>query len=816
MERKLKEVEDTNMELLAPAGSMEALFAAVQNGADAVYLGGKLFNARKSAANFDYEDLETAVNYAHLRNVKVYITVNILIDDGEMKEILNYIRYLEKIGIDGIIVQDLGLAYLVKNIFPELDLHASTQMTINNLSGAIFLRNFGFTRVVLARETPLEEIKHIHRNTDIELEGFVHGALCISYSGQCLMSSIIGARSGNRGACAQPCRMPYSFVDYDTGDTSFSKWNRKYLLSPRDLNTLKHIEDIVDSGIISLKIEGRMKRPEYVAAVVKNYRKALDMGYDSLTDEDILEVEQIFNRGFTKGLMLGDFGRSFMAYDRPDNRGILIGKVVKESGKKIYVELFSNVNKGDGIELKTSSGDYIGNVLKFSGCKGEIIEIDGMEDIAIGSSVYRTSSSRLLAKMAGSIRGESIRYPIDMAMDISIGKPAELNIIYGKKTFRVKSDYIVERAKRVSLTKGRVIEQLSKLNYTVYYLKNTSIDIDDNAFMPIGKINELRRKGIKLLDKQRRNSDRQVPISDRLYKERLSKYFKFTPSKKKNPYNKGISVSVCRYSQFEKLDLKKLDRVYIGFIDGLGEAAIKAKKLDKEIYLLTGRILYRGELKKLRKELATILDLIDGVSVSNLGTLQFVKDNFTIGVHGDIGLNVFNSFTAKALLESGLDSITLSPELNIKQIEKVCNNSSMVLESIGYGHLPLMITKNCPMALIKNCIDDSDCKLCPYSKGYGLRDRKGIDFYMERNGGVTTIYNSFPLMLLDDIHKIYDSGIDMIRLDFTFEDEGIGELQKIYYDYAHEEVSRDDVIRFISKYRDKNNITKGHYFRGVI
>ena len=263
-----------NTELLAPAGSMESLYAAVENGANAVYLGGKLFNARQNASNFGYEEIKEAIAYAHLNRVKVYVAINILIDDREMDKALDYIKFLYEEDIDAIIVQDLGLAKLVRELFPTLNIHASTQMTINNLEGVKFLEDLGFTRVVLARETPLEEIKRIRRASSIELEGFIHGALCVSYSGQCLMSSVIGGRSGNRGRCAQPCRMPYSIVDKE-GEL-LDDWQELHLLSPKDLNTLDYIKELIEAGIKSLKIEGRMKRPEYVATIVETYRKAID------------------------------------------------------------------------------------------------------------------------------------------------------------------------------------------------------------------------------------------------------------------------------------------------------------------------------------------------------------------------------------------------------------------------------------------------------------------------------------------------------------------------------------------------------------
>lgn len=798
------------VELLAPVGSMESLYAAVQNGANAVYLGGKLFNARQYASNFDYEELKKAVEYCHLRDVKVYVTVNILIDDMEMKQTLDYIKYLYEIDVDGIIVQDLGLAYMVRNIFPHFEMHASTQMTINNLPGAIFLKKLGFKRIVLARETPLEEIRRIHENVDIELEAFIHGALCVSYSGQCLMSSILGGRSGNRGKCAQPCRMPYSIIDYNNGNIPFKDFDKKYLLSPRDLNTLEDIHALIDAGIVSLKIEGRMKRPEYVATVVNVYRKALDRDKESLTLKDREDVLQIFNRGFTRGITFGDFGRNFISYDRPDNRGILAGEVVKADKSGLYINLSMDLEKGDGIELRTSKNQYIGTVLKNGGKKGQTIKIDRIDNVQKGSKVYRTSSINLLERVRKSFERENISYPVDMKIDISIGNPARLTLIFDGKSVETHSDYIVEPGRNISLTKERVIEQLSKLNDTVYSLKNIEVNIEEGSFTPIGALNSMRRNAIEGLNALRTALDR-PKMDNEEYKRKVEKYFKFP---EKNNSRRNISISVNTKEQFDKLQLDNLDRIYIGFDEDLRESILKVKKKNKEVYINTDRIMYEEELNRLKDKIDSVKDIIDGVSVSNIGTLEFIKENYNLKLHGHIGLNIFNSFTVRALEEEGVESVTLSPELTLKQIGEIGRKSSIGIETIGYGYLPLMTMKHCPMSLVKNCKDDSSCESCPFRRGYGLKDRKGVNFYMERKNRLTTIYNSLPLMVIDSLDRIYHAGVDTVRVDFTFERE-IGEIQDIYYSCGKGTVSKEDLETFLEKYKDKG-ITKGHYFRGIV
>ena len=803
---------NNNVELLAPVGSMESLHAAVQNGANAVYLGGKLFNARQYASNFDFDELKEAVNYAHLRGVKVYITTNILVDNSEIEDVIDYIKFLHEIDVDGIIVQDLGLASLIREFFPDLDVHGSTQMTINNLPGAEFLSDMGFTRVVLARETPIDEIKHIHKNTPIELEAFIHGALCVSYSGQCLMSSMIGGRSGNRGKCAQPCRMPSSLID--KSGSIVKDWDKKHVLSPRDLNTLENIEEIIHSGIISLKIEGRMKRPEYVATVVRNYRKAIDEGTKNLIPEDKKDVEQIFNRGFTKGLTFGDFGRDFITIERPDNRGVLVGRVTKADKYNIFVFLEEDVNEGDGLEFITANGEYKGIKAPFDGKKGTTMKLKKPGYILNDSLVYKTSSVSLLNRAKSSYQEENIKNPIDIEINISIGESPNLIAMFKGKMVTAVADTVVEKSERVALTKEKVIEQLSKLGDTTYTLNNININLDEGAYLPVSVLNFLRRDAIEKLNDLVKNINHRKPINEELYNEKKNRFFRYKSNKKE--INNKISIKVNTIEQFNQLDLNKLDRIYLGFYDGLEEVISKLKEYNKETYILTDKILYQKDLDNLNKIIEPLEKSLDGISVSNLGSLKYMKDRFDLKIHGDIGLNVFNSFSLDYLKNAGVESITLSPELNLTQIKKIEEYSNAFTEAIVYGYLPVMVTKHCPMSLVKGCKDDKNCSRCNFAKGYGIKDRMNATFYMDRRDGFSTIYNSVPLMVLDSLKQIYNTGISMARLDFTIETKGIKAIQRIHYDYSRGNIEEREVKEFFNKYKEDNNITNGHYFRGII
>ena len=800
------------IELLAPVGSMESLYAAVQNGANAVYLGGKLFNARQYASNFEFEELKEAVSYAHLRGVKIYVTTNILADNSEMEEVIDYIKFLYEINVDGVIVQDLGLASLVREFFPEIEVHGSTQMTINNLPGAEFVNDMGFKRVVLARETPIEEIKNIHKNTPIELEAFIHGALCVSYSGQCLMSSMIGGRSGNRGSCAQPCRMPSTIVDEN--GKGFPEWEKKHILSPRDLNTLEDIEEIIDSGIISLKIEGRMKRPEYVATVVKNYRKAIDEGSHSLTAKDKKDVEQIFNRGFTKGAMLGEFGERFISSDRPDNRGVLVGKVARADKYKVYVLLDQDINEGDGLEFELENGEYRGMKIPFDGKKGTTITLEKPGYILKDTLVYRSSSINLLNEAKASYEEDKIKYPIDMEVTIKIGENPKLVVRAKGKTGTSLADKLVEKSERLPLTDEKVIEQLSKLGDTTYELDNIEIDLDEGSFLPLSVLNLLRREAIEDLENSFGDVNRRTTIDPEEYKNKKQEYFSYK-RRSKDIQNK-ISVKVSNEEQFKQLDLDKLDRVYLGFYDNLEESAKRVKDHGKEVYIGTEKILYQKDLNLLGKSLKAVEDIIDGVSAGNLGTVKYIKDNFDFKIHGDIGLNVFNSYTLEYLKKSGLETIALSPELTLNQIKIIENSSHVNTEAIVYGYLAVMTTKHCPMALVKGCKDDNDCKTCGFAKGYSIKDRIGADFKMERKEGFTNIYNSVPLMVLDNLKQIFNSGISMARLDFTVEEDNIKAVQGAYYDYAKGLIDDEEAREFIEAFRFNQSITNGHYFRGIM
>jgi len=545
------------IELLAPAGDFDSLLAAVENGADAVYLGGKLFNARQFAGNFDSQKLGEALDYAHIRGVNIYLAMNTLISDSEMKAAAESAGEAWLAGIDGIIVQDLGFAGIIKKMLPDLPLHASTQMTVHNLDGAKVLERLGFKRVVTARELSLDEIREITAGTSLEVEVFIHGALCISYSGQCLMSSIIGGRSGNRGKCAQPCRLPYTLLEGESGTSDKMGKNQRYLLSPRDLCTLPQLTEIAASGVKSLKIEGRMKSAEYVATVVRIYRKYLDGAAgsndllpciaprnDAICENkterqdlsqpnsnpsqdtaalapdaaDLHQLAQVFNRGgFTGGYIGGIAGQDLMCFEKPKNWGTFLGRVMSYNPSEgiVRVKLDGNLAIGDGIEIwndENQSPGTIVTLIRINGrnvkeaFKADVVEIGNIKGkIHIGARVYKTSDKRLLDAARESFEGRP-RKRVGLKGEVILKKGMPLILkVYDADGYEASAEGSVlpEKALNRPLTRERLAEQLGKTGATPFEIRDLEILLEEGLSLPVSEINDIRRKALDELQQKR-------------------------------------------------------------------------------------------------------------------------------------------------------------------------------------------------------------------------------------------------------------------------------------------------------------------------
>ena len=802
-----------NTELLAPVGSFDALKAAVQNGANAVYLGGKEFSARASANNFDRDELKEAVRYAHIRGVQVFVTANTLRKQNEIEEFLEYIKYLYDIDVDAIILQDIGMARLVKELLPDFEIHASTQMVAHSLEDVLYLQNIGFDRVVLARELNIQEIEHICKNSNVDIEVFVHGALCVCYSGQCLMSSMLGNRSGNRGRCAQPCRQKYELIDIYSGEVINT--DGEYLLSPKDLNSIQDIDKVIEAGVHSLKIEGRMKRPEYVATVIGSYRKTIDEYMETkkinVSDETMNNLYTIFNRKFTKGYLFGDVGEDIMNSNRPNNLGLYIGKVVdyNRKAKRLKIKLENILKKGDGISI---GGGTIGRIIKSNGdianigYKGETIELDFIGDAKRNQIIYKTSDSDLLNTVQKTFEEdtENVKVSIDAKIEIKLGKKPRLTLCdsFGNTT-TLEADKEVEQAMKVALSEEKVVTQISKLGNTSYIINNITVDMDDNVSLPISILNQIRRDAIESLSEER------VAIKNRAYK---NKEIAYNPKSFVRDDEVKLRAKVKNIEQLKAIvNYKEIDAIYYEDINTLDEAKTIANENNMNLIYSVPRVLRNKDYKILNK-----LDKNSNIEVQtgNLGCVSLFKDN---GIYIDYYLNSFNSETINHYKQEGAKTICISQELNLTEIKETLKHTDAEIESVVYGYTPLMISEYCPMGvLVRDCKKDKRSAICNKSV-YALKDSKEEVFRITQDIFCrSSIYNSKPLCMIDDLIDVKNSGINVFRLDFTFEDASqVKEVVEAHIEVINNDFEIDTKAKQFYNSLDKIGITKAHYYKGV-
>lgn len=743
-----------NVELLAPCGTYEAFLAAVENGADAVYLGGKSFNARANASNFDLDELSEMVKFAHLRGVKIYVTMNTLLNNDELKEALDFAYDLYNINIDAVIVQDLGLANVWHEYIPDLELHASTQMTVYNLAGVKELSKIGFKRVVLARELSIDEIKYICDNTETEIEIFVHGALCISYSGQCLMSSMIGDRSGNRGKCAQPCRLPYTLLENE------KEVAKGFLLSPKDLSTLELLSSL--PNIKSLKIEGRMKLPEYVATTVKTYRKYIDKilnGDDvfKIDDIDKQNITQIFNRGgFTSAYLEQKQGKDMMCYEKPKNWGIYVGKVLSYDNKRyITVSNTENLNIGDGIEIwngETTSPSTV--ISEIEGNK--IGRIKG--NINVGDKIYKTSDKNLMRDAKESYSRNSTR---KSSIDVEVTIKNNVPITFKINDVKYETLVIPDLAQKAPISKEKVIEQVSKTGDTPFKIKKLKVDLDENLFLPVSTLNSLRRDALEYYEKVLLHDAKEI-----LNKVNLE--FNFENSSKK-----PTEVTLCVKNLDENyLDLKNVTSIYVP----LKEVLVKKElfiKIPFKKYILLPTITKNNYDKLICKNISELSKICDGFVLSNIGQLPYF-DEIDTTLIANYTFNIFNDFSIDYLEQIGFNKITLSPELTMNQINSL--SYKLPSELIVYGNQCVMTSEHCPVGnLVGKFSKNNKCsKPCLSGNKYFLKDRINMNFRVipDNVDCQSTIYNAKITSIESKNLKVNSIRIDVI-------DEKASEIQKI-------------------------------------
>lgn len=801
------------IELLAPVGNFDCLKAAVQNGADAVYLGASNFSARASATNFNYEDLKKAVEYAHIRNVKVHLALNTLIKNNELNSALELASYAYEIGIDAIIVQDLGLAQILLKNFPKMPIHASTQMTIHNLEGVLQAEKLGFSRVVLSRELSFDEIDYICRNSNIEIECFVHGALCISYSGQCLFSSMIGGRSANRGKCAQACRLPYELLD--DKETSL---NKGYLLSPRDLCGLDNIGTLIDSGVSSFKIEGRLKSPEYVATVTRIYRKYIDIylkkGEFQIEDKDKFDLLQVFNRGgFSSGHLDELPNKNLVFKEKPNNMGIYIGNVANFNPDKghIKLNLADSVEIGDTISFEKENTRYtiselmIGNNNIRKASTGQIVTIGRMKgNIHLSDKIYKLSSKTLSEEAVKSFDNtESKKILLDCKISIKKNQPISIKVKaldkfenYQGIVINHTSDIYTIEAVNHPITKERIIEQFSKTKNTPFEFAKFNIDLDDNLYIPkISILNELRRNILQELETTIIKQFERVPIKFKLKSSQpKSSCINKTAPKKVSLLLNNLNLNL----NYDTLD--DIDRLYIPLkYFSLPKYSELLEKLTNRFntYIYMPTIIRTNYRNVFANTISSTLSKyrIFGFVLSNLSAFISLKDlKGSYDFIGNYTLNVFNDYTASELINLGLSSITLSPEINKIDIDNICSGISS--ELIVYGNTPLMNIRYCLLGNSNQCYPECTAQ-CQSTRKYYLKDRMGFSLRVipDNMQTLTTLYNAKTTSI-----SCSDLNIDYARIDIL--DEDINTINNIIYltklgnrlegpDYTNGNINRD-------------------------
>ncbi|MDF2504121.1 U32 family peptidase [Clostridium sp.] len=775
------------IELLAPCGSMESLYAAVQNGADAVYLGGSRFSARAYAFNFDDEKIIEAVDYCHLYGVKVYVTVNTLVKDSEMKDISEYVKFLYTIGVDALIIQDTGLAYLIRKNFPDFEIHGSTQMTIHNGEGAQYFKDLGFHRIVLSRELSLKEIEFISKDLNIETEIFVHGALCVCYSGQCLMSSVIGGRSGNRGRCAQPCRLPYTLINENNKEEF-----KGYILSPKDMCTLDNIEEIIKSGTSSLKIEGRMKKPEYVAGVVGIYRKAIDSVYNNSEFDYELEVKklkQLFNReGFSKAYMFGNIGKDMMSYSFPKNTGLFLGSVNKD----LTITLAEDLNIKDGVRVK-NDGFSVSKIL-INGSeiqrahKGDRVKLVP-HSYAAFDEVYKTSDMMLLDNLYNSFRdayGKKI--DIDIQCKFKIDEPFEVMCHYNGKAFKVTGD-LVQKAIKKPLEKIKLEENLIKTGNTPFRIQNIDFLIYEEGFLPLSAVNAVRRNLTHdIIDYEYKKSKRV-----------LSKGLDFNREEKTDKSMEKLMVSVENLEQLNTCIDSGVKAVIIDLFHRKNNISIENIN-NVDVYLRVPNII-KEEFDFICSVIDDNINRIKGIVTANAGIINRYKNN--IDIIGDYKLNLFNKY-ALDFYSKDLSGSYISIELNRNEIMNLIKNSPIPCGMIIYGKFEVMVSEYCPIGstLGGKCTQLNCNNKCDTGE-FKLKDRIGEEFIVKTDKFCRShIYNSVPLNLIPNLRDINSIGNINHRIDFVDE-------------------KKDEVIEILEAYSsgkfqyESKKFTRGHYKRGV-
>lgn len=798
----LNKNQDRKIEILAPAGSYESFHAAIVAGADAVYAGGPKFGARAFAENFTEAQLLNAIDYAHLHQRKFYLTVNTLLKDYEIEQLPEYLEPLYQRGLDAVIVQDMGVLNVVRQYFPDMDIHASTQMTVTGVNGAQFLKENGAVRVVPAREISLEEVRNIKTVTGMEMECFVHGALCYCYSGQCLLSSLIGGRSGNRGQCAQPCRLPYT-VDGEKG----------YLLSLKDICTLDIIPDLIEAGIDSFKIEGRMKRPEYVAGVTSIYRKYVDLYLKNpqkpywVDDKDKEMLMDLFNRGgFHTGYYKQKNGRNMITIQKPNHIGVKIGDVLSQKGREVQMRALTDIAAGDLIEFKNEAQRYTTG----KSCKqGEVITIlapKGMR-LPAGEVLYRVQSPELLNTLEIMYSEGKVIEKLYGYISMEAGKVAKLVVCKDEYSVEVESEQQVEAASSRPLDEERIKKQLQKTGNTEFAFDMLDVELHGEVFLPMQQLNEMRRKALEELEKKIQDSFHRKTAEKKVLQEEILDTASVKLSKKENK----LSVLVETQEQLEAV-LENDNSVACIYVDSnLDTTGLDAElwngisdrihKKNIEVFLAMPRIFRNQTIEIFEQAYDSILTrYFDGMLIRSMEEYQFLKSkNYSGNIRLDYNLYIMNRFAKQFWKKQGITYGTIPVELNKSEI---VNLDSKQDEMIVYGYIPAMVTAQCVTSTVHGC--KKDCKITM------LKDRYQNEFPVKNQcrDCYNVIYNTAPLYLIDLKEDLEELNAERYRIQFSIENRDevkqiLNQCNSMFSDEKGELFSQ------------KDSITRGHFRRGV-
>ena len=808
------------MELLAPAGTMENFMAALESGADAIYLGGKVFNARAHAANFGIDELREAVRLAHILDVSVYVTVNILIGDTELKDLEQYIKDLDSIGVDAIIVQDLAVAEIAKRVAPNIHLHGSTQMTAATLDAVRFYESLGFTRVVLARELSLKEIQHICKHCKAEIEVFVHGALCVCYSGQCLMSSFIGGRSGNRGACAQPCRLPYELLD-SKGESVLPK-HEAYLLSPKDLNYSEHMNELVAAGVTSFKVEGRMKKVSYVRQVIGTYREILDEA--SIHENQRKALASGFNRGFSTAYLEDTVGRQMMTVVAPNHQGKPIGESYTKKGE-VYLSLTEPIEQGSLVKILQSNGSVTYYTVddEWTCVSDTLYKGRPAEGLAVGqlylASTPKNTKSRGL---------QEFTRKYDMSVYLSVGSNGETNyteltaILDSGLSVTVTNEYVPAIANKVPTSLEKVTEQLGRLGNTLFRL--SYVDIPDGPYMwPASVLNALRRDAVTALETalitHHVESWQALQVTgdvDYDFKAQHELSYDTCPMiSARVDEIEGVKAAIAGGAQKIVFGGDRLSRTPYA-LSVYDEVACLCAQSDVICTFATPRVVKDDEVEAYKHTLEAIVQAHpDSISIHVPQALLWLRElEYTGAIEADTGLNIFNTPTLHFWEQLHISCVNPSQELTLKQITELAKHSHVPIETMIHGYTEMMISEYCAIASFVGTGSKVNCPMPCVKESYSLKDRKGEIFPIRTDPYCRMhIMNSHEMDMRAYVPMLLQKGISILRVD--------GRHMKPSY-------VKDIVSQYVGiatgtmeappKKIDSQgeSITRGHYFRGIL